>query len=358
MIHNVIHKSLIAVTAIVWMVTALPVGGFAQESQERSSPTPLIAGVQVDVDTQTMTIMGLNLGGISGGSLALAQLTLMSTSPNTVTAMLPPYPAGTYLLALEQSDGTLSNLFYLTLGAVGVQGLPVQPVASHDTSAGDARFAGSVQADETATAAIDVPGAFPPFAFDHAGTNNIHFGNRSLESVTTGTFNTAIGANALRSLTAGSYNNAIGAHSLRSLTTGANNFALGTSALTALTTDVGNTAIGDFTLQSFTTGNYNTAVGALALNGLSSGQNNTAIGTGALRIATTGSSNIAIGSSAGAAVTAGDNNIHIGHPGDASDSNVIRIGAGQVGTYLAGTVHAPAFSGDGSALTGVTAVYQ
>ena len=340
------------VFALVSMVTSFQTESTAQEP---ISPTPLIAGVQVDVNSRTMTIMGLNLGAVSSGSLALASLTLTSTAPTTVTAVLPPYPAGTYLLALEQSDGTLSNLFYLTLGAVGVQG---PPAASHDTPAGDARFAGSVQADETATAEIDVPGASPPFAFDHAGANNIHFGNRSLESVTTGTFNAAIGANALRSLTVGSYNNAIGAHSLRSLTTGANNFALGTSALTALTADVGNTAIGDFTLQSFTTGNYNTAVGALALNGLSSGHNNTAIGTSALRIATTGSSNIAIGSSAGAAITAGDNNIHIGHPGDASDSNVIRIGAGQVGTYLAGTVHATAFSGDGSQLTGITAVYQ
>ena len=346
------QKLVLVVTAMAWMVTAQPVDAIAQE---QSSPTPLIAGVQVDIDARTMTIMGLNLGGIARGSLALAQLTLTSTSPNTVTAVLPPYPAGTYLLALERSDGTLSNLFYLTLGAGGVQGLPV---AFQETPAVDGRFAASGRADGTAAEATDVLGASPSIAPDHAGANNIHFGRRSLESVTTGTFNAAIGVNALRSLTAGSYNNAIGAHSLRSLTTGANNFALGTSALAALNTDNGNTAIGDFTLQSFTTGNYNTAVGALALNGLASGQNNTAIGTSALRIATTGSSNIAIGSSAGAAVTAGDNNIHIGHPGDAADSNMIRIGAGQVGTYLAGTVHATAFSGDGSALTGVTAVYQ
>ena len=81
-------------------------------------------------------------------------------------------------------------------------------------------------------------------------------------------------------------------------------------------------------------------------------------GTSALRNVTTGSFNIAIGGDAGSGVTAGSNNIHIGHLGEAADSNVIRIGSGQAGTYLAGTVHATAFSGDGSALTGVTAVYK
>ena len=345
------HKPLIVkpliVVAILSMVTAFQVESVAQE---QSSPTPLIAGVQVDVHAQTLTIMGLNLGAISGGSLALAKLTLTSTAPTTVTAVLPPYPPGTYLLALEQGDGTLSNFFYLTLGAVGPQG---PPGTSPGAQEADGRLMTSVRDDGTATAAT----AYPPISSAHAGTN-IHFGGGSLASVTSGEYNAAIGYNALTALTVGNYNNAIGAYALQSLTTGLNNFALGTSALEVLATANGNTSIGDFTLSNLATGPYNVAIGQLSLYGLTSGQFNTAIGTSALRNATTGSFNIAIGGDAGSGVSAGSYNIHIGHLGEAADSNVIRIGTGQVGTYLAGTVHAPAFSGDGSALTGVTAVYQ
>lgn len=348
------HKPLSVVLAILAIVTMLGAESVAQEQ----APTPLIAGVQVDVHSQTMTIMGLNLGAVSGGSLALAELTLTSIAPNAVTAVLPAYPPGTYLLALHQSDGTLSNLFYLTLGAVVSQGAPA---TSSDTPAAD----GGLLMTSTASApghrtesAIDATDASPSIAADHAGTTNIHFGGGSLAGITSGEYNAAIGYNALHALTVGNYNNAIGAYALQALTTGVNNFALGTSALQVLATDNGNTSIGDFTLSNLATGPYNVAVGQLSLHGLASGQYNTAIGTSALRNVTTGSFNIAIGGNAGSGVSAGSNNIHIGHLGEAADSNVIRIGSGQVGTYLAGTVHATAFSGDGSALTGVTAVYQ
>ena len=348
------RKPLSVVLAIVAMVTAFQVESVAQEQ----AATPLVVGVQVDVHSQTMTIMGLNLGAVSGGSLALAELTLTSIAPTTVTAVLPAYPAGTYLLALRQSDGTLSNLFYLTLGAVVPQGVPV---ASTGTPATDGRVPATSTTSApgygtpTATYATD---AAPSIAANQAGATNIHLGGGSLASVTSGEYNAAIGYNALNALTQGNYNNAIGAYALQALTTGANNFALGTSALQSLVADSGNTSIGDFTLSNLATGPYNVAIGQLSLHGITSGQFNTAIGTSALRNVTTGSFNLAIGGNAGSGVTAGSNNIHIGHLGEAADSNVIRIGFGQVGTYLAGTVHATAFSGDGSALTGVTAVYK
>ena len=81
---------------------------------------------------------------------------------------------------------------------------------------------------------------------------------------------------------------------------------------------------------------------------------NIAIGSQALRGAT-GSGNIAIGFNAGVANAAGSNNVFIGSLGDASDSGAIRIGTTgtHTATYLSGMVH-----GDGSGLTGVTAVYQ
>ena len=66
-----------------------------------------------------------------------------------------------------------------------------------------------------------------------------------------------------------------------------------------------------------------------------------------------------VGISAGQDHIVGDNNIYIGNPGAAADSGVIRVGTGATTqTYLAGTVTAPAFVGDGSGLRNVRAVYQ
>ena len=348
------HKPLNGVLAILAIVTAFQAESVAQEQ----SPTPLIAGVQVDVHSQTMTIMGLNLGTVSGGSLALAELTLTSTAPTAVTAVLPAYPPGTYLLALHQGDGTLSNFFYLTLVAVVPQGVPATSQGTPAAASGLLMTSTTSAPGDGTQSATDTTDASPSISAAHAGITNIAVGGGSLASVTSGTYNAAIGYNALNALTEGNYNNGIGLYALQSLTTGVNNSAFGTSALRALATDNGNTSIGSFTLTNLATGPYNVAVGQLSLYSLTSGQYNTAIGTSALRNITTGSSNIAIGRHAGFGVSAGSNNIHIGHLGEAADSNVVRIGSGQVGTYLAGTVHATAFSGDGSALTGVTAVYQ
>ena len=355
------HKPLSVVLAILAIVTAFQAESVAQEQ----SPTPLIAGVQVDVHSQTMTIMGLNLGTVSGGSLALAELTLTSTAPTVVTAVLPAYPPGTYLLALHQGDGTLSNFFYLTLGAVVPQGAPATSQGTPADASGllmtsttSAPGDGTQSATDTTDAPLISAAHAGPTNFAHAGPTNIAVGSGSLASVTSGTYNAAIGVYALNALTEGNYNNGIGLYALQSLTTGVNNSALGTSALRALATGNGNTSIGYYTLTRLATGWYNVAVGQLSLYGLRSGHYNTAIGASALQNVTTGSSNIAIGVYAGYGVSAGSNNIHIGHQGEAADSNVVRIGSGQVGTYLAGTVHATAFSGDGSALTGVAAVYQ
>src|SRR5206468_10841977 len=100
---------------------------------------------------------------------------------------------------------------------------------------------------------------------------------------------------------------------------GNNNMAIGVSALFSNTTGNANTANGADTLQVNTTGSANTANGANAL------LNNT-----------TGNNNIALGFSAGDNLTTGDNNIDIGAEGVADESNTIRIGADQRGTFIAG----------------------
>src|SRR5437667_41959 len=80
----------------------------------------------------------------------------------------------------------------------------------------------------------------------------------------------------------------------------------------------------------------NTADGAFALVNNVTGNFNAADGTNALVHNTTGSNNIAVGFSAGDNLTTGDNNIDIGAEGVADESNTIRIGAAQRGTFIAG----------------------
>ena len=148
---------------------------------------------------------------------------------------------------------------------------------------------------------------------------NTATGAGALLSNTTGNPNTANGAFALFSNTEGTFNTATGDRVLFSNTAGSNNVGNGATALSNNTVGSDNTADGAFALVSNVTGNFNTAGG-----------------TDALVHNTTGNNNIAIGFSAGDNLTTGDNNIDIGAEGVADESNTIRIGANQRGTFIAG----------------------
>ena len=147
--------------------------------------------------------------------------------------------------------------------------------------------------------------------------------------------NTATGAGALLSNTNGNVNTAKGAFALLFNTDGAFNTATGDRALFSNTDGSNNTADGASALVNNTIGTDNTADGVSALANNVSGNFNTAIGASALFNNTTGSNNIALGFLAGDIVT-GDNNIDIGAEGVAGDSNTIRIGTNQRGTFIAG----------------------
>ena len=112
--------------------------------------------------------------------------------------------------------------------------------------------------------------------------------------------------------------------------------------------------------RDLTQGATNTAVAHASLLGLTGGYANTAVGDRALEALTSGDGNFAVGRNAGSVLTSGNSNIYVGHAGVATESNTIRIGtpSTHTRTFLTGTVTAPAFAGDGSALTGVVAVYQ
>jgi endosialidase-like protein len=183
------------------------------------------------------------------------------------------------------------------------------------------------------------------------GTANTAVGFLSLSSMKKANFNTALGAGtllvngadentatgagALLSNTNGNVNTANGAFALFLNTDGAFNTATGDRALFSNTDGSNNTANGATALSNNTVGTDNTADGVSALANNVTGNLNTAIGVNALFNNTTGSNNIALGFLAGDNVT-GENNIDIGAEGVADDSNTIRIGTNQRGTFIAG----------------------
>jgi Chaperone of endosialidase len=183
------------------------------------------------------------------------------------------------------------------------------------------------------------------------GADNTAVGFLSLSALQKGKFNTALGAGtlllngadentatgagALLSNTNGNLNTANGAFALVFNTDGTFNTATGDRALFSNTDGSNNTANGATALFNNTVGTNNTAAGAFALVNNTTGNFNTANGVNALFNNKTGSNNIALGFLAGDNVT-GDDNIDIGSEGVADDSNTIRIGTNQRGTFIAG----------------------
>jgi uncharacterized coiled-coil protein SlyX len=175
--------------------------------------------------------------------------------------------------------------------------------------------------------------------FDNTlGNCNTASGYQALYSSTTSDYNTASGIQALYSNTTGSNNTACGAEALYFNTTGELNTASGYQALYSSTTGNENSAFGTFSLYYNTTGFNNTASGYKALHNNTTGFHNTANGSYALHSNTTGSNNIALGFGAGENLTTGSDNIDIFDPGNAGESDTIRIGTAGVQTnaFMAG----------------------
>ena len=324
-----LKQMLIVVVAVAATAVAIQVRPTAE-----SAPAPLVAGVQVDADAQLLTIQGVNFGDqLSQATLALSPLAVSAWTSTSITAGLPPFAPGTYLLVLQRTDGTFSNSFHLTIGAVGPigpagpQGDPGAVSRATDTLLGFGAGAG-LSAGNLGEGMGDAGGedavtrGFEDDFNTAYGFEALHNFNRNAadQATNTAVFNAAFGRRALRDLTTGNANLAIGVGAMREATTAMNNTAIGNNALQRGLSGAGNVAIGSFSLQN-----------------------------------STGSNNIAIGLQAGGANPAGSNNIYIDSPGAGADQGTIRIGKDgtHTATYLSGMVH-----GDGSGLTGVTAVYQ
>ena len=179
------------------------------------------------------------------------------------------------------------------------------------------------------------------------GSDNCAVGTASLSQVVTGSWNTALGTDAGRSYTgAESYNVCIGgnANGLVGETgttrcgtaTGSSNtnnsfygFSAGNGVYT-LATGINNTFIGANSATFFSTANKNSSLGSNTFLVLGTGASNVAVGYNTLPALTTGSFNIAIGDSAGLNIaTSGESsNIYLNNNGTATESHVLRIGAG------------------------------
>jgi hypothetical protein len=152
--------------------------------------------------------------------------------------------------------------------------------------------------------------------------------------------NTAGGFEALFDVTSGLLNTGFGLEALSFTTEGEGNTAVGAFSLFKNTTGSFNSAIGDTALSENLTGNLNVAIGAGAATANIIGSQNVAIGTSALT-KSTGNQNTAIGNLAGSALVTGNKNIYLGHPGVVSESKVMRLGNGQVKTFIAGVAPTP-----------------
>ena len=142
--------------------------------------------------------------------------------------------------------------------------------------------------------------------------------------------------------------------------TGKNNSAVGYLSLYSLNNGIGNTAIGDRASSCITEGCYNTSLGAFSLRKLDSGIYNIGLGVNAGCNTVQGDCNIYIGYKAGpsGSNTIESNKLYInnasGTPlikGDFSTSQV-EFSGGVSGSFSG------SFQGDGSNLTGVTAVWD
>lgn len=137
------------------------------------------------------------------------------------------------------------------------------------------------------------------------------------------------------------------------------NVGVGRFALNSLSVGANNLGVGGFSLQNNITGNSNLGFGAHSLQQVTTGDGNIGIGMAAggggwePAYLTTGDNNIFIGSNTVPLTTNDSGSIVIG--GESHGSNTVTLGKLQTDTYLAGTVHAESFVGDGSQLTGIPA---
>jgi len=277
-------------------------------------------------------LTSLNAGSLSSGTVPLAQLSGITSNQ---------LDAASWQLATNLNGGNAALASNLVSGIV-ITGAFI----TNSVLGGNGGGLTGLNASQLISIGNTNPGPSGNFFVGLAGNstmsgyNNTGIGAHALAANTNGIDNVACGLNALASNLGGNDNTASGTYALQANTSGSGNTACGFNTLYTNTSGSYNTADGNYALSANTNGAGNTALGAYALQVNTSASGNTAVGFRALSANATGSNNLALGYQAGLAITTGSSNIDIGTAGFASDANLIRIGASQTATYLAGTVYA------------------
>ena len=311
-------------------ITATPYAVMAASASNLLG-TVLVAQIAAAVITNNAA--GLTLGGAFTGSLSGNADT--ATTAGSFTGSLSGDVTGTQSATVVSAVGGQSAASVASgasaanaATSAATPGRIVMRDATASFSATNLALNGSLTLPAAAT--VYAGGATILRADNHA---NFFSGQGAGNLTTTALNNTAVGSAALDAVTGGNHNTAVGVNALQNDTTGGANMASGGAAL-----------------QNNLGGNNNTATGDSALNLNTNGNFNTAAGYGALFSNVSGSYNIGLGYEAGMNVI-GSSNIDIGNQGFSSDTNLIRIGAGQTQTYIAGNIN-----GNGGGLTNLNAV--
>jgi hypothetical protein len=302
----------------------LSITGDADITASATNGAVILGSTATNADTTNTIVKRDGSGNFSAGTITLAgALNMVNAQDNTAVG-----------------SGALGNN---TVGAdntaSGWEALYSNTTGSNNTANGwQALYSNTNGYENTAS-------GFLALYNNTTGYQNTTSGGYALYHNTNGSDNTANGWVALLSNTSGSNNTAHGAYALFDNTTGGYNTANGVSALYYNMTGSSNSASGAYALYNNSTGSGNTANGVSALAGNNSGNYNTAEGYGALIGNSIGNNNIAIGYSAGTNLSSGNNNIDIGNGGGTGDNNIIRIGSGQLNTFIAGISGATLGSG-------------
>ncbi|MBF0486738.1 MAG: tail fiber domain-containing protein [Nitrospirae bacterium] len=243
-------------------------------------------------------------------------LTIASTGGSSLTTSEPLKISGS-VLSIDNSTGTgkivLSNA--PTVDNATLTGLVIKNQSpAYDNSTGGTESTPTISLqDSSGTVRVQIRA-------DKAGYNTA-MGNHALSHITSGSYNSAFGDSALYNNTTGVANIGIGYVPLYSNTTGTKNVAIGYQAGYSNTSGVGNLAIGDSALYHNTTGDNNTAIGRWS--GYNTGLS-----------LQTGSFNTYLGFNANANADGYTNSTAIGNGAQATASNQVSIGNGNVNTIL------------------------
>ncbi len=321
--------------------------GFARDGAAQDPPRLTILNVTQDTTGDRLTITGKGFGQTPTVSIDGQPVVVLQGGTDTQVSVLTPLALqttpGTYRLTVVDPVRQVGDAFVVVSRAspgapASASGPPAGAAGgapgSTVPSAGGAAALSSTTSEVATIGILSTENGAPTFStalgFQALATNANAGGDLGL-------VNTALGYQALLANVTGDYNTATGGSALLNSQVGSFNTATGAGALLTSLSGSYNSAFGYAAMQNTQSGQSNTAAGVGALFANQTGSVNTAIGQEALRNSTA-NYNTALGYAAGFNATTGTNNLFLGAEvrGSSTDTDIIRIGATQTQTFIAG----------------------